>query len=56
MIFTNLRRLLIAVKRENSRYAEQTAALLITLNLRHKALAAGIRFTGLDHRPPTEEP
>ncbi len=32
---------------ENSRYAEQTAALLITLNLRHKSAAAGLRFTGL---------
>ena len=33
---------------ENSRYAEQTAALLITLNLRCKTAAAGVRFTGLD--------
>ncbi len=33
---------------ENSRYAEQTAALLITLNLRHKSSSAGLRFTGID--------
>ena len=33
---------------ENSRYAEQTAALLITLNLRHKSCSAGLRFTGID--------
>ena len=32
---------------ENSRYAEQVAALLITLNLRHRVPASGIRFTGL---------
>jgi hypothetical protein len=32
---------------ENSRYAEQLAALLITLNLRHRVSASGIRFTGL---------
>ena len=33
---------------ENSRYAEQTAALLITLNLRHRSSSAGLRFTGID--------
>ena len=32
---------------ENSRYAEQLAALLITLNLRHRVSSSGIRFTGL---------
>ena len=32
---------------DNSRYAEQLAALLITLNLRHRVSASGIRFTGL---------
>ena len=32
---------------ENSRYAEQLAALLITLNLRHGVSSSGIRFTGL---------
>jgi len=32
---------------DNSRYAEQLAALLITLNLRHRVPASGIRFTGL---------
>ena len=32
---------------ENSRYAEQLAALLITLNLRHRVSASGVRFTGL---------
>ena len=32
---------------ENSRYAEQLAALLISLNLRHRVSASGIRFTGL---------
>ena len=36
---------------ENSRYAEQTAALLITLNLRHKSSSAGLRFTGIDRHP-----
>ena len=32
---------------ENARYAEHLAALLISLNLRHKAHSSGIRFTGL---------
>ncbi len=32
---------------ENSRYAEQLAALLITLNLRHRLSRSGIRFTGI---------
>ena len=32
---------------ENSRYAEQLAALLITLNLRHRVSRSGIRFTGI---------
>ena len=32
---------------DNSRYAEQLAALLINLNLRHRVSASGIRFTGL---------
>ena len=32
---------------DNSRYAEQLAALLITLNLRHRVPASGIRFTGI---------
>ena len=39
---------------ENSRYAEQTAALLITLNLRHKSSAAGLRFTGLGDRSSSD--
>ena len=41
---------------ENSRYAEQTAALLITLNLQHKSSSAGLRFTGIDRRPPPVSP
>ncbi len=32
---------------DNSRYAEQLAALLINLNLRHRVSAGGIRFTGI---------
>jgi len=32
---------------ENARYAEHLAALLISLNLRHKADSSGVRFTGL---------
>ena len=40
---------------ENSRYAEQTAALLITLNLRHRSSSAGLRFTGLQPRPASKE-
>ena len=32
---------------DNSRYAEQLAALLINLNLRHRVPASGIRFTGI---------
>ena len=32
---------------ENARYAEHLAALLISLNLRHKAHSSGVRFTGL---------
>ena len=32
---------------DNSRYAEQLAALLINLNLRHRVSASGIRFTGI---------
>lgn len=32
---------------DSSRYAEQVAALLITLNLRHKVSLSGVRFTGL---------
>ncbi len=32
---------------ENSRFAEQTAALLISLNLRHKVKHSGLRITGL---------
>lgn len=33
---------------ENSRYAEQAAALLITLNVRRKITGTGVRFTGLN--------
>ena len=32
---------------ENARYAEHLAALLISLNLRHKVDSSGVRFTGL---------
>ncbi len=32
---------------ENARYAEHLAALLISLNLRHKVDSCGVRFTGL---------
>jgi NADPH-dependent F420 reductase len=32
---------------ENARYAEHLAALLISLNLRHKIPSSGVRFTGL---------
>jgi hypothetical protein len=32
---------------ENARYAEHLAALLISLNLRHKTDSSGVRFTGL---------
>ena len=32
---------------ENARYAEHLAALLISLNLRHKTGSSGVRFTGL---------
>ena len=32
---------------ENARYAEHLAALLISLNLRHKVGSSGVRFTGL---------
>ena len=33
---------------ENSRIVEQITALLITVNIRHKAHSAGIRVTGID--------
>lgn len=34
---------------ENARMAENVAALLISLNLRHKVKHCGVRITGLDH-------
>jgi hypothetical protein len=40
-------RALDAGRLENARVAEQITALLITLNMRYKVHAAGIRFTGL---------
>jgi hypothetical protein len=39
-------------KLENARIVEQLTALLIAINLRAKKQSAGIRITGLDHKPP----
>lgn len=37
---------------ENARLVEQITALLITLNIKHRVQAAGIRITGLPIKPP----
>ena len=41
---------------ENARIVEQITALLITINTRHKAHAAGIRITGLDVERKRNDP